>query len=483
VPGDERAAVAEEPFDPGVETGYLRRGAQDRELPVEAGAEPFDPGPGIGYDRKRAKRSAKERQRNRREDRKAEVVALSVAEQELVEERREDADERDRLVRERQAELERERLERERSERRARVEREREEWDRRARMELEERERAIEERRLQAERRNDERRRAELERRARIEAEREDAATAERERRRRERTKHSERWERDQAATRGKRRKREEREERERKRKQDAETKRAAARRRRAKRQMALGRGTPPHGRPATGTRVRTVRAGAKRRHAPRRGQLAAPTAKAVLALAAVTAAGTFLGAAVGLPVPVVTSDDDLGAQLAGAGIINESGTPVSLSKGPYFPVVLDAPADYGEGAAKFHASRGGRKHEGLDVFAKPGTPLVAVRSGIVVDGGGGKSFYAGGGGNSLVIYSPLDQRSYVYLHMLRPPTVPTGETVEAGQVVGAVGCTGSCDGPHLHFEVRNGRVAYGAKTKAVDPLPLLEEWPQAPGE
>jgi murein DD-endopeptidase MepM/ murein hydrolase activator NlpD len=478
VPRDERAAVAEDSFDPGVETGYLRRETGERDL--DAGAAPFDPGPGTGYDRKRAKRSAKERQRNRREDRKAEVVALSVAEQELVEERREDADERDRLVRERQAELERERLERERSERRARVDREREERDRRARMELEERERTIEERRLQAEQRNDERRRAELERRARIEAEREDAATAERERRRRERAKHRERWERDQTTI---RRRRGTREQRERKREEREEAKRAAARRRRAKRQMALGRGIPPHGRPTTGTRVRTVRAGAKRRHAPRRGQLAAPTAKAVLALAAVTAAGTFLGAALGLPVPVVTSDDDLGAQLAGAGIVNESGTPVSLSKGPYFPVVLDAPADYGEGAAKFHASRGGRKHEGLDVFAKPGTPLVAVRTGIVVDGGGGKSFYAGGGGNSLVIYSPLDQRSYVYLHMLRPPTVPAGETVEAGQVVGAVGCTGSCDGPHLHFEVRNGRVAYGAKTKAIDPLPLLKEWPQAPGE
>ncbi len=458
---------------------------------MEAGAEPFDPGPEIGYDRNRAKRSAKERQRKQREDRKAEVVALSDAEQELVEERREDADEREQLVRERQNDLERERLERERSERRARIEREREEWDRRARVELEERERTIEERRLQAERRNDERRRAELERRARIESEREGAAAAERERRRRERAEHRERWERERAATRGKRRKREEHE---RKRKQDAEAKRAATRRRRAKRQMALGRGTPPHGRPATavgapaapsttGARVGAARPGAKRRHAPRRGQLAAPTAKAVLALAAVTAAGTFIGAALGLPVPVVTSDDDLGAQLAGAGIVNESGTPVGLTKGPYFPVVLDAPANYGEGPAKFHASRGGRKHEGQDVFAKPGTPLVAVRDGIVMDGGGGKSFYAGGGGNSLVIWSPLDQRSYVYLHMLKPALVQAGETVHAGQLVGQLGCTGSCDGPHLHFEVRNGQVAYGAETKAVDPLPLLRQWPQTPTE
>jgi len=222
---------------------------------------------------------------------------------------------------------------------------------------------------------------------------------------------------------------------------------------------------------------------GADRRRPPRRDRLVAPTAKAVLALAVAIAAGTFLGVGLGLPVPLITTDDDLPSNLAGALGISDSGTPVVLTKGPYFPVVLDAPANFGEGPAKFHASRSGHKHEGQDIFAKPGTPLVAVRDGIVIDGAGGKSFYAYGGGNSLVIYSPVDQRSYVYLHMLKPARVRAGDTVHAGQVVGAVGCTGSCDGPHLHFEVRNGRLAYGAETKAVDPLPLVKQWPQAPGQ
>ena len=222
---------------------------------------------------------------------------------------------------------------------------------------------------------------------------------------------------------------------------------------------------------------------GADRRRPPRRDRLVAPTAKAGLALAVAIAAGTFLGVGLGLPVPLITTDDDLPSNLAGALGISDSGTPVVLTKGPYFPVVLDAPANFGEGPAKFHASRSGHKHEGQDIFAKPGTPLVAVRDGIVIDGAGGKSFYAYGGGNSLVIYSPVDQRSYVYLHMLKPALVRAGDTVHAGQVVGAVGCTGSCDGPHLHFEVRNGRLAYGKETKAVDPLPLVKQWPQAPGQ
>ena len=43
---------------------------------------------------------------------------------------------------------------------------------------------------------------------------------------------------------------------------------------------------------------------------------------------------------------------------------------------------------------------------------------------------------------------------------------------------MGAVGCTGSCYGTHLHFEVRRGD---DVEAKPIDPLPLLEQWPQAP--
>ena len=64
---------------------------------------------------------------------------------------------------------------------------------------------------------------------------------------------------------------------------------------------------------------------------------------------------------------------------------------------------------------------------------------------------------------------------------MLKPALVKAGEQVKAGQLVGQVGCTGSCDGPHLHFEVRQGRAVYGPQKKAIDPLPLLRQWPVRP--
>lgn len=213
----------------------------------------------------------------------------------------------------------------------------------------------------------------------------------------------------------------------------------------------------------------------------PERPSLKRPTAKVAGALALAAACAVGAGYLLGLPLPLL-GDDAVKAEPAGAKepIAISPGTPVGLSKGPFHPVVVENP-DYGEAAAKFGADRGGRKHEGQDIFARPGTPLVAVRDGIVLDGGGGRSFYSYGGGNTFVMYSPMDDRSYVYLHMRRPALVRAGERVKAGQLIGRVGCTGSCDGPHLHFEVRLGRAVYGPQKKPIDPLPLLRRWPLRP--
>jgi murein DD-endopeptidase MepM/ murein hydrolase activator NlpD len=122
--------------------------------------------------------------------------------------------------------------------------------------------------------------------------------------------------------------------------------------------------------------------------------------------------------------------------------------------------------ADWGEADARFGAWRGGRAHEGQDVFAPAGTPLLAIRDGRVVEKGDD-----GGRGNYIAIWSRLAGRTYVYLHMLRPSPVGPGDRVSAGDRVGAVGCTGSCWGDHLHLEVRGGR---GTTGPALDPLPLL---------
>ena len=105
----------------------------------------------------------------------------------------------------------------------------------------------------------------------------------------------------------------------------------------------------------------------------------------------------------------------------------------------------------------------------------------MAVRDGIVVDGESEHGRYSGGRGNYVVIFSPIENRSYVYMHMLKPALVQRGERVHAGQALGRMGCTGSCYGTHLHFEVRIGKATLRAKTKPIDPLAFLQGLPRAP--
>ena len=121
---------------------------------------------------------------------------------------------------------------------------------------------------------------------------------------------------------------------------------------------------------------------------------------------------------------------------------------------------------DFGDADARFGSWRGGHRHEGQDVFAKAGTPIVSERSGTVVETGDD-----GGRGNYIAIWSPELRVTFMYLHMRAPPRLGEGDDVAAGRRIGAVGCTGSCWGDHLHLEMRQGR---GTTGNPLDPLPML---------
>ncbi|MGH2822027.1 MAG: M23 family metallopeptidase [Thermoleophilaceae bacterium] len=141
----------------------------------------------------------------------------------------------------------------------------------------------------------------------------------------------------------------------------------------------------------------------------------------------------------------------------------------VEVEPPAWFPV--RGTIDFGEYDGRFGAWRGGRRHEGQDVFADAGTPLVALRDGRVVETGDD-----GGRGNYLAIWCPEADRTFVYLHMRVPTPLAVGDDVEGGARVGAVGCTGSCWGDHLHVEMRVGR---GTTGRPLDPLPLLSRLAQ----
>jgi murein DD-endopeptidase MepM/ murein hydrolase activator NlpD len=117
----------------------------------------------------------------------------------------------------------------------------------------------------------------------------------------------------------------------------------------------------------------------------------------------------------------------------------------------------------------EFGAPRsGGRWHEGFDVVAACGTPLVAVRGGRVLRRGYDPVLY----GNYVLIHGEGERRSYFYAHMPRPALVHQGERVWTGERVGSVGETGNARtvGCHLHFEIHvHGR--------PIDPEPYLRRW------
>ena len=104
---------------------------------------------------------------------------------------------------------------------------------------------------------------------------------------------------------------------------------------------------------------------------------------------------------------------------------------------------------------------RWGRLHAGIDIAAPTGTPILAAATGRVTTRG----WVAGYG--LLTCLDHVPPYSTCYAHQSRLGPTPTGGIVHRGALVGLVGCTGHCFGPHLHFEVRiSGR--------AVDPIPYL---------
>ena len=185
------------------------------------------------------------------------------------------------------------------------------------------------------------------------------------------------------------------------------------------------------------------------------------------LAAGAVAVGGPRASARVQPTAPVLLPRDDLRSEFRGFVRRERARHERWLLRSGVVPV--RGPVDFGTETNGFGAGRGGHVHNGQDMFAPSGTTLVAARDGIVLETGSD-----GGRGNYLVLYSPTARQTYAYFHMLAPSRLKAGRRVPAGRRVGALGCSGSCDGAHLHFEVHRGR---GATGHGIDPMPLLRRW------
>lgn len=130
----------------------------------------------------------------------------------------------------------------------------------------------------------------------------------------------------------------------------------------------------------------------------------------------------------------------------------SSAGTGGPSASGLIWPVNGTVTSGYG--------MRWGRMHEGIDIAATSGTPIVVAATGTVIHAG-----WLGGYGN-LVVVDHGNGLATAYAHA-SAILVGTGQQVSQGTTIALVGSTGHSTGPHLHFEVRVNGVA-------VDPLLYL---------
>ncbi len=126
---------------------------------------------------------------------------------------------------------------------------------------------------------------------------------------------------------------------------------------------------------------------------------------------------------------------------------------------------------DFGSSAGRFGAARAGHTHEGQDVMANCGVPIVAARGGRIRYAG-----YQGAAGNYVVIDGRGTGFDTAYMHLREPSPLHTGDVVRTGQPIGVVGDTGDATACHLHFEMWTAPGWYEGGSP-VDPLPYLKKW------
>lgn len=131
-------------------------------------------------------------------------------------------------------------------------------------------------------------------------------------------------------------------------------------------------------------------------------------------------------------------------ASSAPAAPVAAPATSIASGSGYIWPLCRRVTSEYGP--------RWGRMHAGIDIDGVTGDPIKAANNGVVISAG-----RSGAYGN-LTLIDHGDGVVTAYAHQSRID-VSRGQSVQRGQVIGAVGATGRVTGDHLHYETRvNGR-------------------------
>lgn len=127
------------------------------------------------------------------------------------------------------------------------------------------------------------------------------------------------------------------------------------------------------------------------------------------------------------------------------------------------FPVL--GKHSYGDGLGA------GRGHEGQDLMAKCGKPVVAAEPGRVQ-----RNAYQSAAGNYLVVDGKGKIEDMAYMHLRKRSHLRAGKKVAAGDRIGSVGNTGDATACHLHFEIWSNPGWYEGGSPE-DPAPRLHRW------
>jgi murein DD-endopeptidase MepM/ murein hydrolase activator NlpD len=150
-----------------------------------------------------------------------------------------------------------------------------------------------------------------------------------------------------------------------------------------------------------------------------------------------------------------------------------EAGVPTpaqSAAAGAVFPVA--GAHSFGGPENRFGAPRNGHSHQGQDVLAAEGTPVVAPLAGTILT----SAYQAGGAGYYAVEHTGVGL-DLMFAHCQAGSLVVSiGQVVSAGQALCKAGQTGDATAPHLHFEMWIGGWQ-AHEGHPIDPLPYLEAW------
>lgn len=138
----------------------------------------------------------------------------------------------------------------------------------------------------------------------------------------------------------------------------------------------------------------------------------------------------------------------------------------------------LKAPLSYSRVSSGFSYSRRHpvtrkvQPHTGVDYAAPSGTPVMSIGDGVVTS-----MKYEGAGGNVVRIkHNSVYKTAYLHLSRYASGLKP-GKRVRQGDVIGYVGATGRCTGPHLDFRVwKNGTPVNPLKMESPPAEPVKKE-------